>query len=587
LYGDLKIFNLYMPKKIDKIDKKGKVQNKLQKSKKTKYVFVVGGVLSGVGKGVTTSTLALLCKSSGLNVTAIKIDPYINVDAGTMNPTEHGEVFVLGDGDECDQDMGNYERFLGVNLSRTNYMTTGRVYKSVIENERAMKYGGRCVQVVPDVPNEVIERIERAGIQSGADIVFVEIGGTIGEYENILFLEAVRMMKNKYEKDVVVVMVSYIPNPASIGEMKTKPTQHAVREINGVGIQPDIIIARSDIRLDEKRRDKIAQFCNIKKECVFSAPDVKSIYEIPNNFKNEKVHEVLLEKVGLKKESDKIKTDLSKWSKFFSILNNKEEAQEDKKIKKVKVAIVGKYFESGEGSLSDSYLSVIEAIKYSSCELGVLPIIEWLSAEDFEKGKVKLEKLKEYDAVIVPGGFGARGVEGKIMVIEYVRENKIPFLGICYGMQLAVIETMRHVAGHKDADTTEVNHNTKCPVITILHDQKIKMKNNDYGNSMRLGNYESVVNKNTIAYSLYKKSSITERHRHRYEVDPKYHQEIVRAGMTISSTSPDGSLAEIVELPVSTHPYFIACQFHPEFLARPLSPHPLFTGLIRAVINYK
>jgi CTP synthase len=553
--------------------------------KKVKYVFVVGGVLSGVGKGVTTSTLALLCKSSGLAVTAIKIDPYINVDAGTMNPTEHGEVFVLGDGDECDQDMGNYERFLGVNLSRQNYMTTGRVYKSVIENERAMKYGGRCVQVVPDVPNEVIERIERAGRESGADIVFVEIGGTIGEYENILFLEAVRMMKNKYEKDVAVVMVSYIPNPASIGEMKTKPTQHAVREINSVGIQPDIIIARSDLRLDDKRRDKIAQFCNIKKECVFSAPDVKSIYEIPNNFKNEKVHEVLLEKVGFKKEGEKIKTDLTKWNKFFAILNNKEKAQEDKKIKKIKVAIVGKYFESGEGSLSDAYLSVIEAIKYSSCELGVLPIIEWLSAEDFEKGKVKLEKLKEYDAVIVPGGFGARGVEGKIMVIKYVRENKIPFLGICYGMQLAVIETMRHIAGYKDANTTEVNKNTKCSAINILEAQKELMKNNDYGNSMRLGDHESVVNKNTIAHSLYKKSSITERHRHRYEVDPRYHEEIKRAGMTISSTSPDGSLAEIVELPVSTHPYFIACQFHPEFLARPLSPHPLFTGLIRAAIK--
>lgn len=569
---------------------KNKEISKPAKITKTKYVFVVGGVISGVGKGVTTSTLALLCKQSGYKVTAIKIDPYINVDAGTMNPTEHGEVFVLADGDECDQDMGNYERFLGDDLSRTNYMTTGRVYQSVIEKERSMHYKGLCVEVVPHIPLEVIERIERAAAEKQADICFVEIGGTVGEYQNMLFLEAVRMMEHKLnsydEKNIAVVMVSYVPNPPSVGELKTKPTQHAVRELNAVGIQPDIIIARSDIPLDEKRKEKIAMFCNVQKNHVFSAPDVKSIYDIPENFKKEKVHEMILKKLQLVERSGKdfvapIKTDLSKWNAFFKPIN--PEHKQDYKV--VNVAIIGKYFESGFGTLSDSYLSVIEAIKYSACALKVQPKITWLSAENIEKGVTKLEELKKFDAVIVPGGFGARGVNGKMQAIKYVRENKIPFLGICYGMQLALVEYAQDVLNLKDANTTEVDPKTTNPVITILEDQKEKMKSNNYGNTMRLGAYNSVVKKKTLAYELYKKTEIVERHRHRFEVNPEYHKAFEDAGIIFSSTSPDGTLAEIIELPQIVHPYFIAGQFHPEFLARPLDPHPLFTGLIKAALK--
>jgi CTP synthase len=569
---------------------KNKEISKPAKITKTKYVFVVGGVISGVGKGVTTSTLALLCKQSGYKVTAIKIDPYINVDAGTMNPTEHGEVFVLADGDECDQDMGNYERFLGDDLSRTNYMTTGRVYQSVIEKERSMHYKGLCVEVVPHIPLEVIERIERAAAEKQADICFVEIGGTVGEYQNMLFLEAVRMMEHKLnsydEKNIAVVMVSYVPNPPSVGELKTKPTQHAVRELNAVGIQPDIIIARSDIPLDEKRKEKIAMFCNVQKNHVFSAPDVKSIYDIPENFKKEKVHEMILKKLQLVERSGKdfvapIKTDLSKWNAFFKPINH--EHKQDYKV--VNVAIIGKYFESGFGTLSDSYLSVIEAIKYSACALKVQPKITWLSAENIEKGVTKLEELKKFDAVIVPGGFGARGVNGKMQAIKYVRENKIPFLGICYGMQLALVEYAQDVLNLKDANTTEVDPKTTNPVITILEDQKEKMKSNNYGNTMRLGAYNSVVKKKTLAYELYKKTEIVERHRHRFEVNPEYHKAFEDAGIIFSSTSPDGTLAEIIELPQIVHPYFIAGQFHPEFLARPLDPHPLFTGLIKAALK--
>jgi CTP synthase len=435
--------------------------------------------------------------------------------------------------------MGNYERFLGDDLSRTNYMTTGRVYQSVIEKERSMHYKGLCVEVVPHIPLEVIERIERAAAEKQADICFVEIGGTVGEYQNMLFLEAVRMMEHKLnsydEKNIAVVMVSYVPNPPSVGELKTKPTQHAVRELNAVGIQPDIIIARSDIPLDEKRKEKIAMFCNVQKNHVFSAPDVKSIYDIPENFKKEKVHEMILKKLQLVERSGKdfvapIKTDLSKWNAFFKPINH--EHKQDYKV--VNVAIIGKYFESGFGTLSDSYLSVIEAIKYSACALKVQPKITWLSAENIEKGVTKLEELKKFDAVIVPGGFGARGVNGKMQAIKYVRENKIPFLGICYGMQLALVEYAQDVLNLKDANTTEVDPKTTNPVITILEDQKEKMKSNNYGNTMRLGAYNSVVKKKTLAYELYKKTEIVERHRHRFEVNPEYHKAFEDAGIIFS-----------------------------------------------------
>lgn len=546
--------------------------------KETKYIFVVGGVISGVGKGVTVSSLGLILKNRGLNVTAIKIDPYINIDAGTMNPTEHGEVFVLSDGDETDQDMGNYERFLDLNLTRINYMTTGRVYKTVIEKERNLEYKGKCVEVVPHIPLEVIERIKGAGKAADADVVIVEIGGTIGEYQNILFLEAARMMKIENPKNVIFVMVSYLPTPGKIGEMKTKPTQYAVRTLNASGIQPDMLVARADTSLDEKRKEKLSMFCNISADRIISAPDVDSIYDIPLNFEKEKLSEKLFEILGINhKKSDAKVWDA--WKKFAHHAHNGKET--------VKIAVIGKYFETGDFILSDSYLSVIEAIKYSSYSQNRKPIISWLNSVDFEKSPEKLKELKKYDGIIVPGGFGARGVEGKLNVVKFARENRIPYFGLCYGMQMMVIEYARNVLGLKDANTREINPGSKNIVIDVMESQKENLKNNLYGGSMRLGAYKAILRDGTIAKNSYGKKEIYERHRHRYEVNPSFVADLETAGLVFSGRSPDGHLMEIAELPKSKHPFFLGTQFHPEFLAHPLSPHPLFTAFIKASINKK
>lgn len=554
----------------------------------TKYIFVVGGVISGVGKGITVSSIGLILKNRGLNVTAIKIDPYINIDAGTMNPTEHGEVFVLNDGDETDQDMGNYERFLNLNLTRVNYMTTGRVYQRVIEKERNLDYKGRCVQVVPDVPLEVIDRIKKAGINAHADVVVVEIGGTVGEYENILFLEAARMMKITNPDDVFFVMVSYLPTPNKVGEMKTKPTQHAVRALNASGIQPDILIARGETSLDEKRKEKLSLFCNMSAERIISAPDVDSVYDIPLNFEKEKLSNKLCDILGMTCEiPDKNAWD--KWKKFAKHAHN------GKNI--VKIAMVGKYFETGDFILSDSYLSVIEAIKYSSYATNQKPVISWLNSVDFEKNPAKLKELKKYDGIIVPGGFGTRGVEGKIKAVEYARKNKIPYFGLCYGMQMMVIEYARNVLGLKDANSREVNPNSKNLVIDIMESQKENLKKNLYGGSMRLGGYRAVLKPGTVVYNAYLSAKalasadgskeIVERHRHRYEVNPAYIKNLEKAGFVFSGRSPEGELMEIAELPKSKHPFFLGTQFHPEFLAHPLKPHPLFTAFIKACVKNK
>ena len=535
--------------------------------------------MSGVGKGITSSSIAKIMQARGLKVTAIKIDPYINIDAGTMNPTEHGEVFVLDDGDECDQDMGNYERFLDINLSRINYMTTGRVYQEVIRKERAMQYGGRNVEVVPDVPEEAIRRIKKAADEADADITVVEIGGTIGEYQNILFLEAGRMMKVKNPKDVMFVMVSYLPIPSKLGEMKTKPTQYAARSLNSAGIQADIIIARADVPLDKKRKDKIATFCNIAPEYVISAPDVESIYDVPINFERDDLGALISGKLGLNHRLKK--TNLDAWSKFVS---------KGKKSKnEVSIAIVGKYFDSGDFVLSDVYISVIESIKISAYHLGLKPEIHYLNSEYFEgeKGKKNLKELKKYDGVLIPGGFGSRGIEGKINVIEFVRKNKIPYFGLCYGMQIAVIEYARNVLGLKDATSAEINPKSKNCVIDIMPEQKELLKENKYGNTMRLGAYPCRLRAGTVARSAYGKETISERHRHRFEVNPEYVDRIYEAGLIFSGTSPDGRLMEIAELPKDKHPFFLGTQFHPEFLARPLKPHPLFSAFIKASKHFK
>lgn len=544
--------------------------------KARKYIFVVGGVISGVGKGITVSSLGKILQSHGYAVTAMKIDPYVNVDAGTMNPTEHGEVFVLNDGDETDQDMGNYERFLGTELTRNNYMTTGRVYLSVIEKERALAYQGKCVQVVPHIPYEVIERIERAGDTEKAEIVVIEVGGTVGEYENILFLETARMLKIRQPNDVLFAIVSYLPYPPKVGEMKTKPTQHAVRALNSAGIQPDFIIARSDVPLDSKRKEKLALFCNVLPESVISAPDVDSVYDVPGNFEKDKLGEKILKRLKLKSRG---KTeDWTAWESFVRKVHNAKDKDE------VRIAVVGKYFDTGDFVLSDSYLSIIEALKYSTYHLGRKPTLVWLNAADFEKENPPLAELAAVDAILVPGGFGSRGVEGKLNVIRYAREHKIPYLGICYGMQLAVIEYARNVLGLKDATSREINPKSKNLVIDIMNSQKDLVKKGKMGGSMRLGKFPAVLKEGTIARSAYGEEQIDERHRHRFEVNNAYVEALQKSGLVFSGTSPDGTLMEIAELPTGVHPFFVGTQFHPEFKARPLAPHPIFTAFIKSAI---
>ncbi|NOQ68031.1 CTP synthase [Patescibacteria group bacterium] len=540
---------------------------------KTKYIFIVGGVMSGVGKGITTASVGKVLQSKGFSVTAMKIDPYINVDAGTMNPTEHREVFVTNDGIETDQDIGNYERFLNIDILSDNYMTTGRVYESVIHRERNLEYNGKCVEVVPHIPLEVIRRIKKVAKDTKSDFVLIEIGGTIGEYQNVLFLEAARMLKSKQPKDVIVFMVSYLPIPNKIGEMKTKPTQYAARTLNSAGIQADFIICRSEVHIDEARREKISMFCNVEKECVISAPDIDSIYDVPVNFDKENLAQKILSKFGMRVR----KKDLKDWRKLANKIKNLD--------KTIKIGIVGKYFNTGDFVLTDSYISVIEAVKHAAWASNKKPIIEWINSEEYEKNPVKLRELKKLDGVIVPGGFGGRGIEGKIKAIEYLRKNKIPFLGLCYGMQIACIEYARNVCKLKNANTSEINKNTPHPVIDIIPEQKKNLKEKNYGATMRLGAYPAKLKSGTIAKSAYRSNEISERHRHRWEVNPDYIKVLQDKGLVFSGTSPDGRLMEIIELPKSKHPFFVATQFHPEFKSRPLSPHPLFKVFIKSGIK--
>ena len=540
-----------------------------------KYIFVTGGVMSGIGKGIASSSIARILKSKGYKVTALKIDPYINVDAGTMNPTEHGEVFVLDDGYETDQDMGNYERFLGETLPSINYMTTGRVYQEVIRKERNLEYKGKNVQVVPDVPLEVIRRIDKAGEEAGANIAVVEVGGTVGEYENILFLEAARILKQQHPHDVGIVMLSYVPIPHNIGEMKTKPTQHASRELNSAGLQADVILARAAVPLDEKRKEKIATFCNILPERVISAPDVESIYDVPLNFEKDGLGDILCDVLGLKRRP----TDLAKWEAFVKKTKNGN--------KKLNIAVVGKYFMSGDYVLSDVYISVIEALKHAAAHQDVGVKLSYFDSEVYEKNPEKLEELRLFDGIVVPGGFGSRGVEGIVKAIEFARTNKIPYFGLCYGMQWMVVEYARNVAGLKGANTTEVDPKTPHGVIDIMPEQKVKMEQADYGGTMRLGGYPCKLHAGTIAAKAYDEKEVRERHRHRYEVNPEYISKLSEAGLVFSGTSPDNRLMEIAELPESVHPFMMGTQFHPELLSRPLNPHPLFVAFVKAALRLR
>ena len=537
-----------------------------------RFIFVAGGVMSGIGKGITTASIGRILKDKGFRVEAVKIDPYINVDAGTMNPIEHGEVFVTDDGVECDQDIGNYERFLDQNLTADNYMTTGRVYKAVIEKERNLDYGGKCVEVVPHIPEEVISRIKKLERKTKADFILVEIGGTVGEYQNLLFLEAARMIKLRHPRDVVFVLVSYLPIPEMIGEMKTKPTQHAVRALSTAGIQPNIIVARSHVPLDEPRKKKISVFCNVSEKDVISAPDVKSIYEVPVNFERDRIGNRVLEKFGKKPRNGNMK----RWRKLVKTIENPK--------KEVKIGMVGKYFKTGNFTLTDSYISVIEAIKHASYFFGAKPKISWLGAEKYEKNIQKRRELKNFDGIIVPGGFGNRGVEGKIKAIEYCRKNKIPYLGLCLGMQLAVVEFARNVCKIKDANSTEFSDNCQG-VIDSMDDQKEKIAKNHYGGTMRLGAYECRLNPKSLSRKLYKTSLISERHRHRYELNNSFRDVLESKGMKMAGLNPKRDLVEIIEL--QNHPFFVGTQFHPEFKSSPLNPHPLFLEFIRVSLSKK
>lgn len=541
-----------------------------------KYLFVIGGVMSGVGKGIATASIGKILSARGLTVNLVKIDPYLNVDAGTMNPTEHGEVFVLDSGLETDQDMGNYERFLNRDLGPEDYMTSGMIYKEVIDRERNLGYGGKCVEAVPHVRDAVVDRLKKSAQLAKSDVTVVEIGGTLGDFSNALFIDAARVIHLQNPSDVLFVMVSYMPVPGTIGEMKTKPTQNAVRQLNAYGVQPDFLIARAPTPLDDKRKEKLSIQVNIPADHIISAPDVDSIYDVPLNFERDNLSDILLKALGKK---GKQASNMNEWRKFAAHAHNGRE--------KVKLGIVGKYFDTGDFVLSDAYLSVIEAIKFSAFELGVKPEIHWINAKDLQNGKMSSSQLNNYQGIIVPGGFGETGIEGKIMAAQHAREKKIPYFGLCYGLHMLVIEYARHKAGMKDANTTEINAKTPYPVIDILSEQKEKLARKDYGGSMRLGAYPCELKEGSVVRAAYGKKLISERHRHRYEVNPKYVAELEKAGLVFSGVWHGGSLKEIAELPKSEHPFYVGTQFHPELRARPLEPHPLFTAFVKAALERK
>jgi CTP synthase len=541
-----------------------------------KYVFVLGGVMSGVGKGIATSSLGTILQSKGYKVNLAKVDPYLNVDAGTMNPTEHGEVFVLNSGLETDQDMGNYERFLNRDVTEVDYMTSGMVYRDVIEKERNLKYGGKCVEAVPHIRDEIVRRYESSGRANNSEISIIEIGGTVGDYQNIMFIEAARYLKIKHPDDVIFIMVSFLPTPSKLGEMKSRPTQNAVHQLASYGVTTDIIIARAETPLDKRRKEKIAIACNIKEENVISAPDISSVYDVPINFERDQLGDKILKTFKLNPRKGE---GLDEWKRFAAgVKNFKDE---------VHIAIVGKYFNTGDFVLTDAYLSVLEAIKYSAYANKVKPKIHTVNARDFEIKNPNYKALDAYDGIIVPGGFGESGIEGKLNVIRYAREKKIPYFGLCYGMQLMSIEYARNVLKLAGAQTAEINPKAPHVIIDIMPDQKKKIAEGNYGGSMRLGLYPSEIEKGTLAYRAYGTAIIAERHRHRYEVNPEYIERLQEAGLVFSGKSPDGKLMEIAELPTSVHPFFLGTQFHPEFLARPLAPHLLFTAFIKAAKNKK
>lgn len=536
------------------------------------YIIVTGGVVSGLGKGITTASIGKILKLHGYDVTAIKIDPYMNCDAGTLRPTEHGEVWVTEDGGEIDQDLGHYERFLNINIPKCQNITTGQVYSAVIEKERKGKYLGKTVQPIPHVTDEIKRRVRKTSENHKFDFIIVEIGGTVGDYENVLFLEAVRQMKHEGDR-VLYVHVTYVPVLDSLGEAKTKPTQHSVKLLRGIGIQPDFIVTRTEKPLDEVRREKIALFCNVHEDDVISDSDIDNVYAVPLLFEEQFLSKKILRKLRLRKDNNELKI----WKNYISNIRNLDDS--------ISIGIVGKYFDIGSSQLSDSYISVIEAVKHAAWNNNLNPNIKWIDSKIFEKNPEKISNLNSVDGIIVPGGFGLSGIEGKIKTIQYSRENDIPYLGLCLGMQLAVVEYARDICNLKGANSSEVDKSTKYPVIDFIPEQVKILRDSRYGASMRLGAYPAILKKDSIVQQLYDKNKIFERHRHRYEVNPKFVDILEKNGLVFSGWSPDRILMEFMELPY--HSYFVGTQAHPEFKSRPMNPSPLFDGLIKAIVKKK
>ncbi len=523
-------------------------------------MFVTGGVVSSIGKGIVASSLGRLLKSRNYSVSILKLDPYINVDPGTLSPFQHGEVFVTEDGAETDLDLGHYERFTDTSMSRLNSVTTGSIYQAVINKERRGEYQGSTVQVIPHITNEIKERIHRVAKNTNPDVVITEIGGTVGDIESLPFLEAIRQFRKDVGRQNVLYMhVTLIPWIPSAGEMKTKPTQHSVKELRSIGIQPDILVCRCDRPLPLGLKQKLSEFCNVPEECVITAQDAKSIYEVPLMMEEEGLAEQTINLLQLEQRQP----DLTQWQTLVKRLYSPSH--------KIDIALVGKYVR-----LNDAYLSVVEALRHAAIAIGCDLNLHWINSEDLESGNLD-NYLKDINGIVVPGGFGIRGVDGKIAAIEYAKQHKIPFLGLCLGMQCAVIEWARNTAQLKDANSAEFDPTTANPVINLLPEQQDVV---DLGGTMRLGLYPCRVNPDTLAFKLYQKEVIYERHRHRYEFNNSYRNLFLESGYALSGTSPDGRLVEMIELP--NHPFFIACQFHPEFQSRPSAPHPLFQGFIQA-----